>query len=388
MTDTEHVDLAILGGGCAGLSVARELVECGSKQRTVVLEPRHTYEDDRTWSFWSPSAHPLQVLVSHRWRHWAYGLEGASPRRLSANNIHYQVIRAIDFYQHALALIDGSDSVALRRGAQVTALSAEPKGWRIELANGDTLTATAVIDTRPPPRQRVTASKLFQCFLGAEIELAPDAAPFNADSIELMTEMRSTEQGFCFHYVLPFSENRALVELTYFAPDPLSQATLEPQFSDLLANREWQSARVLRTEYGVLPMGLPECPSQSTPTLVRAGTSAGALRPASGYGFLRIQRWARACVAHYQRTGQLCGHPPEPWRQRHMDRLFLRTLRRDPELAPALFDQLLSRCPPDRFVRFMTDQATWLDSLGIIKAMPKWPFIHTLIATLLRRPDP
>lgn len=387
MTTTEHVDLAIIGGGCAGLSVARELIKCGCRQRIVVLEPRQTYEDDRTWSFWAPTIHPLQDLVSHRWRHWAFGLEGATPQRLSASNIQYQVIRAIDFYQQSLALIDAADTVALRRGAQVTAVSADPQGWHVKLANDDSLIATAVIDTRPPPRQRIAESKLFQCFLGAEIMLTPDAVPFDVDSIELMTQMRTTAQGFCFHYVLPFSANRALVELTYFAPQPLSQATLEPELGEVLAQRDWQSAEVLRTEYGVLPMGLPECPSKPTPTMVRAGTSAGALRPASGYGFLRIQRWAKACAEHYHRTGQLCGHPPEPWRQRQMDHLFLRTLRHDPELAPALFDRLLSRCSPDRFVRFMTDQATWLDSLAIIKAMPKWPFIHTLIRTLLRRPE-
>lgn len=387
MTTTEHVDLAILGGGCAGLSVARELIQCGARQRIVVLEPRETYEDDRTWAFWAPLEHPLQHLVSHRWSHWAFGRKGKTSRQLSARNSCYQVIRAIDFYQQALALIHEANSMTLRRGTQVTGLSTDPRGWRVELASNDALTATAVIDTRPPPRQRINTSKLFQCFLGAEIVLSAEAAPFDENSIELMTEMHTTAQGFCFHYVLPFSKNRALVELTYFAPEPLNQASLEPELSEVLGERQWQSAEVLRTEYGVLPMGLPDCPGKPTPTMVRAGTSAGALRPASGYGFLRIQRWASACAEHYQRTGELCSQPPEPWRQRHMDDLFLRTLRHNPELAPALFDQLLSRCSPERFVRFMTDQATWLDSLAIIKAMPKSPFIHTLIRTLLRRPE-
>jgi lycopene beta-cyclase len=288
------------------------------------------------------------------------------------------MVRAIDFYRHALALIENSNRVELQRGAQVTGLSADPLGWRIQLTQDDTLTATAVIDTRPPPRQRVAASMMFQCFLGAEIQLADDSSALDVDTVELMTDMATTDQGFRFTYVLPFATRRALVELTYFAPKTLSQAELEPQLGELLRQRGWQGATVLRTEYGVLPMGLPDCPVKSTHTLVVAGTSAGALRPASGYGFLRIQRWAQACAERYLDTGQLCGHTPEPWRQRRMDRLFLRTLRHHPQLTPILFYQLLSRCPNERFIRFMSDQATWLDSLAIIGAMPKKPFIRTL----------
>jgi lycopene beta-cyclase len=379
MSATQHVDLAIIGGGCAGLSVARELIQRKVSRTVVVLEPRQHYTDDRTWSFWAPATHPLNSLVNHHWGHWAYGCEGERPHTLSSDTWRYHMVRAIDFYRHALALIDDSDCVELQRGVQVTGLSADPLGWRLQLASDDTLTATAVIDTRPPPRQRVAASSMFQCFLGAEIQLADDRPALDVDTIELMTDMATTDQGFRFSYVLPFASRRALVELTYFAPKPLSQAELEPQLGDLLSQRGWQAVTVLRTEYGVLPMGLPDCPAKAAPTLVVAGTSAGALRPASGYGFLRIQRWAKACAERYTDTGQLCGQAPEPWRQRHMDRLFLRTLRGYPQLAPTLFHQLLSRCPNERFIRFMSDQATWLDSLAIIGAMPKKPFIRTLL---------
>jgi lycopene beta-cyclase len=46
-------DLIILGGGCAGLSLARRLSELGEDcPQTVILESRSSYTDDRTWCFW------------------------------------------------------------------------------------------------------------------------------------------------------------------------------------------------------------------------------------------------------------------------------------------------------------------------------------------------
>ncbi|MFQ3248021.1 MAG: lycopene beta-cyclase, partial [Arenicella sp.] len=41
------VDVAILGGGCAGLSLAVRLAS--SNFLVKVIEPREDYVDDRTW---------------------------------------------------------------------------------------------------------------------------------------------------------------------------------------------------------------------------------------------------------------------------------------------------------------------------------------------------
>ena len=48
-----QVDLIILGGGCAGLSLALNLAKQGSVcPNTLILEKREAYSNDRTWGFW------------------------------------------------------------------------------------------------------------------------------------------------------------------------------------------------------------------------------------------------------------------------------------------------------------------------------------------------
>ena len=57
----------IIGGGCAGLSLAYELeVYDKLKDKTLaIIEPREDYKRDKTWSFWKVF-HITSMTVSKR----------------------------------------------------------------------------------------------------------------------------------------------------------------------------------------------------------------------------------------------------------------------------------------------------------------------------------
>ena len=71
---TYDADVLILGGGCAGLSLATALAEQHSDLRVQILEARTTYVRDRTWCLWNTEPHPFQHCVTHRWHSWAPAL--------------------------------------------------------------------------------------------------------------------------------------------------------------------------------------------------------------------------------------------------------------------------------------------------------------------------
>ena len=54
-------DFVIIGGGCAGLSLAYELeIKDKLKNKTLaIIEPRDEYKKDKTWSFWKTYSHNL-----------------------------------------------------------------------------------------------------------------------------------------------------------------------------------------------------------------------------------------------------------------------------------------------------------------------------------------
>ena len=61
----KEFDYIIVGGGCAGLSLAYELeVNEKLKNKTLaIIEPRAEYKKDKTWSFWKVAAQILMIVL-------------------------------------------------------------------------------------------------------------------------------------------------------------------------------------------------------------------------------------------------------------------------------------------------------------------------------------
>lgn len=132
----------------------------------------------------------------------------------------------------------------------------------------------------------------------------------------------------------------------------------------------------------------------SIPGVVVAGAAGGALRDASGYGFARIQAWARDCADRLARGEAPAGHPPEPFVRRQMDRIFLQALRAHPERTADYFAAMARGVAPARLLRFLTDRARLSDLLAIIASLPLLPFLaqlpdrsRALATSSARRPD-
>jgi lycopene beta-cyclase len=136
--------------------------------------------------------------------------------------------------------------------------------------------------------------------------------------------------------------------------------------------------RVLRTETGILPMGMvPHQPVQG-PRYVRAGLMCGAARPSTGYAFQRIQSWAETNAARIASGSGARGHDPDPQLRRSMDRLFLQVLRAQPERGPELFIRMFGDAGPDRVIRFLSDRGTLADCAIIGRCLPIGLFLGVL----------
>ncbi|MBG6056269.1 lycopene beta-cyclase [Salinibacterium sp. CAN_S4] len=377
MPSDHDVDLVILGGGCAGLSLAARLADARTGLTVVVLEARTGYVDDRSWCFWRPEQHDLSHLVSKSWSSWTFrGADGRTSTR-AVPGLRYQYIRGSDFYADALQRIATSSSVSIRTGVRVSTVEPEGNGLRVQTDSGE-FTPRWVVDTRP----RRLPAMLYQCFAGVEIE-SDSPLPFDLDEAGLMTGMRSDADGLGFTYILPLTATSAIIEWTRFSARPLPPAELAAGLAAVLDAKGLASARVIRNEGGVLPMGRPPAVSASVPGVVLAGMGGGALRAASGYAFLRIQGWAETCAAELQSGRAPVGHPAEPWDRREMDRIFLQAIRARPEKTGDYFLRLAGSVPPERLVRFLSDQATVGDYARIIASLPLLPFL----AQIPRRPE-
>ena len=86
-------DYIIIGGGCAGLSLAYEL-EISDKLRNktlAIIEPRDEYKKDKTWSFWKTYSHNFDDCVKKNWKYFSINIPQKT-KHLECDSFPYQTI--------------------------------------------------------------------------------------------------------------------------------------------------------------------------------------------------------------------------------------------------------------------------------------------------------
>lgn len=377
-----RADLIILGGGCAGLSLATRLAGWGLDcPRIALIERRVDYGHDRTWSYWRTPGARLTHLAG---REWTAVSVTAAGRKVSVDcrEMPYQVIASSDFYAEAWRRIRANPRIDCFLGEEVTTPPQREAGeWRVATARGEWRGET-IIDTRPPTNDSAVPPRLWQSFSGVEVE-CPDGT-FADHEATLMDFEPDSSGAISFLYLLPYSTCRALVEATVFSPERRSDAEMQPLLARVLArataDRPYQLGR---HEHHAIPMGGGGEASSLGEGHVRVGLHAGAARAATGYAFQRIQRWADAAADAAARGRAIPSIARDPWIIRRMDSLFLRVLARAPERAPGLFLRLFARPDPRPVLRFLSDEARPADYLKVIRSLPAGPFLREALRGFL-----
>lgn len=379
-----RVDLLIAGGGCAGLSLGTALAKAEKQGRqipkTVILESRTEYVNDRTWCFWFRHTDPLDERIRYRWPRWQYSRQGEPGIVHEPAGWSYACVPSIRFYEDAQSWIESSSRVELIPSAPIESEIMVEGQYRINTPAG-IWEAPQLIETRPPEGTAASAP-LIQSFYGAEVESAGFSSP--DDTVGLMENMSVDEAGFRFEYVLPLAPQRRLIEVTRFSPGALPDGLLEEELNSTVRRRSrGAEVTIQRTESGAIPMGLPESPKPRLDGRVYAGTPGGAVRASSGYAYRRIQTWAAACAESLISDGTALGHDPEPKGRKWMDDLFLSVLKHQPERTPDLFMTLAKHIKPESLVRFLSDEAGFREALSMITSLPATPFLLQLIRNTL-----
>lgn len=384
MADRPDYDVAILGGGLAGLSLAVRLAELPDL-RTLILEPRTGYARDRTWSSWRLLHHPFAEAVTASWAHWEIrhrdtGGRAGTVRQTSAT-MPYQMIPSDRLWQVAEARLRTAPQIELALGRRALALQEATDRVAITTESG-TVTAGLVFDSRPPEGG---PGDLVQRFVGQEVATAGPV--FDPGCATLMDFTVPQLPGVVhFLYVLPTSPHEALVEDTWFAPAgaalPDSRATIRSYLAERYGVADY---RVGFEEQGAIPMSPDLQAPRTTGRVIPIGAAGGALKPSSGYGFLTIQRMADELAA-----ALAAGRRPAPFQPRGrtaqwMDRVFLFALQQRPDLAPDLFASLFAQCRPEPLIRFLHDVGGPADVARVVAAMPKRPMIAAAAGMLWRR---
>ncbi|MFJ1568640.1 lycopene cyclase family protein [Streptomyces erythrochromogenes] len=387
-------DVAIIGAGAAGLSLAHRLNGHGAPAPSVILvdaPPGPLRPAPRTWCFWESGRGRFDAAVRSQWRHLRVRPPVGAPIDANIAPLRYKMIRSDDF--ESLVAQDLAHSPNVRRlEATVDAVEETPSGTRVLMTrpdgSRDVLRARWVFDSRPLGSLPAARTTLLQHFHGWFVRTArPTFAPGTAELMDFRTPQPA--DGLSFGYVLPTGPHEALVEYTEFSPHVLTdsgyEAALRHYAADVLALGELE---ILATETGLIPMTDAPIPQRIGASVFRIGAAGGATRPSTGYTFAGLQRQTRAVAAALRQGRDPVPPAAHSVRARTMDAVLLRALDSGRVDGPDLFCRLFARVPPARLLRFLDGRTNLLEDLSVGRHAPVGPMLRTVVELprLPRRP--
>lgn len=366
--NSKQTNIAILGGGCSGLSLAWELSKSKTDFKCTIFEKRPNYTNDRTWCFWlaNNGSFEHQDIISKSWSKWSFSYQGDQSSYTHASKLYsYNLIRAEDFYKKILDQISHDPRFIIKLNCEVD-ITSEDYAY--------------VIDTRPlPTTWLIENTRIFQIFYGFKVKTP--SHQFDKTRVALMEELNSNPEQSEFIYLLPFDNKHALVEFTLFSKKYTTPDSLIKPLKTYLDKLELDY-EIIEKEHHVLPMGFRK-PNKTTKNVVYGGIKANNLKSISGYGFLRSVKWAQNTAKMIQQQNsikQINQSNSKLLKDNFMDKIFLNVLSHSMIDASRIFVSIGKDMPSDSFARFMSDEASFLDKVKLIYAVPKKPFLMNVFA--------
>jgi lycopene beta-cyclase len=369
----QHFDLVIIGGGCAGLSLAYQLSQFGENcPKTLIIEEREVYTNDRTWCFWDLKEPIHGDLAPYKWKkftiknnHMAY--------EYGCEETPYVMLPSDIFYKNTLSAIRSNTKIQLLTGEKLLDQVIKKDAWQIHTSTFSA-SASNVVDTRPIKTMTKKDSLMWQSFVGYEVEV--EGRQFIEDQLVLMDFDSNFKEGLAFIYCLPTSNNKALIEYTVFSEELFVSEQLTDRLLEKIDEYTKNAGyKIVRKEAGILPMGHRLIEQKDDPTYLFAGLFAGAARPSSGYAFQRIQNWAKECAFELKNKHQLKKFKKDAWIQKWMDLLFITVIKKNPIIGAKVFVELFKNCDVRTVANFMSDHSSLWDKLKIVTSLPALTFL-------------
>ena len=373
-----NYDIIIFGGGCAGLSLARKIIEKKvSNFSILIIERRKEYNDDKTWCFWDKHNSSQKGLIEKRWKTWSFS-KGDESYIHSSSEYRYTYIRSINFYKSIKKQISNSRNVHLKLDQNITKVSSF-KNYFLVISNNKKYKSKFIIDTIPKNTAFRKDHLLYQSFLGFEIKSNTKLFTQTTNAY-LMENMRADKKYFIFDYLLPLTTKSALIEITSFSRKIMPEKKLQTYLHSCIKNLGINNYNLIRKEYGIIPMGyIDKKFLKKNSRYYHAGLVAGAIRPSSGFAFLRIQDWAEKCTNSLINYKHPISHPNDNYIMKFLDTLLLIVLKTNIEKAPYIFYTFAKNISPTSFVKFMTGKVKIYLAFKIIYSMPKKVFLKCLL---------
>ena len=349
-------DYIIIGGGCAGLSLAYELeIHEKFKNKTLaIIEPRNDYIRDKTWSFWKVAAHNFEDCVKHSWSNFSVNIPNQT-KYIKCDNFPYQSIDSGLFYQKIINTLKKNTNIYFFKNIN-------------EISSENSFVFNSVSDVSD------SKNDLWQHFSGIEIETNKDV--FDDQIFNLMDFDCEQRDSVHFFYTLPFSKKNALIETTWISDlNHPSNQDYSIQLEDYIKNKlKIKNYEIKFKETGAIPLFHPK--NIKKINQMEIGTAGGMTRLSTGYTFMNIQsqsKYIRENIENIQKVKNFTINS----KYKFLDNIFLKVLKKNSDKMPEIFFKMFN-CSPGTIINFLSNKSNIYEDFAVILKMPKLVFLKEL----------
>lgn len=373
------VDYLFCGAGASATLLLMKMEKSGilSNKKIVVIDPDDKTKNDKTYCFWSAEneepATNCKHLITHQWN--LVCINRSEPESLQPESY---------FHISGLSLYDEQRRIASKFHIEraidhVEKVEKTEEGILVSTKSGKWL-ADRVFDSRPPSYKSLSKhdAHLTQSFLGYVVLL--ENTKINVDCVEMM-DFEVEQSGYTqFVYILPFAENKLLVELTRFGSKNIDAEEAAPVLDKYILER-FGSYQIQHIEQGAIPMTTAKIEKEKIPGVVSIGGRGGNIKPSTGYAFKNMYQHSETVLNNLSRPKKSTDKKT-PGRFAFYDRLLLLILLHHPQFGKSIFQSLFQKNSTRNVLKFLDEKTGIFEEIKIFLSLPFKPFINALFTVL------
>ena len=379
----KHYNYIFTGSGLSALMTVYEMILSDKFQdKTILLIDADAKKtNDRTWCFWEADKSKFDKIISKKWN-FALFANDHFRKELELKPYSYNMILGLDFYNLVLNEIANHKNIEFlnqkiinfQESENSCLVKTETENFSCDKVFNSILDLDLVKNQTKYPL-------LQQHFIGWFIKSKEEV--FNPDLVNFMDFSVEQRGNTRFMYVLPTSENEALIEYTLFSKDLLNQKEYEDEIEIYIKKLGITQYEIVDKEQGNIPMSSYHFWKHNTKNIINIGSVGGWTKASTGFTFKNVTKYSKALVQFLENQSD--------FRKFHKrdkfwfyDLLFIDVLYKNNALGSKVFSSLFEKGNTTIIFKFLDGETNFLEDLQVMFKCPTIPFASALFRRIFR----
>ena len=377
-------DYIIVGGGLSGLHLSYCFLndKYFNDYSFLIIDKEKSEKEDNFFSFWEAGNGKWDKILKQRWNKADF-YSSAGKVVMDFSEYNYKTLSSSKFKEYITRKIKKKKNFKFINDTVLNIR--EDNNKVVVVGNKKNYQAKHTFDSRMPVDLHKEIKKhtyLKQHFLGWVIKT--DEKKFNKKSFVFMDYRIRDRNHTAFTYVLPFKKNEALIEHTYFSKDECDREVYEEYIMKYLSKYyNTKNYKIIKSEYGIIPMTSYPFYKESTKNITKIGTAGGWIKPSTGYSFKSCEKYSLKILKNIKEGKKIVIIPEKKYY--FLDKILLGVLSQYNHLGETVFYKMIKRNPTKRLLEFLNEESKLSDIVKIIISMRSIYFIGVFLKSLYKK---